>query len=251
MTRVIPDLLLERYRLGELPAPAHDAIAREAAADPAVGARLDALARSDAEIRDRYAPGVLARRHSPRRRSARALVLAGALTTAVVALIVAIPRPIVLSVASNIASSDETRIKGNTGRPALAVYRRTASGSERLADGDLVHAGDLLRIGYASGGRGYGVILSIDGTGAVTQHLPPLGTTATVLAPAGLTLLDSAYELDEAPRVERFYFVVGTRPFDAAPILAAARRAGSAPALLPLPPGLEQITFAVQKEVRK
>jgi len=247
MTRVIPDLLLERFRLGELPDPAHDAIAREAAADPAVRARLDALARSDDEIRDRYAPGVLARRRSPRRRSARALLLAGALATAAVALILAIPRTIV----SSVASSEETRIKGSAGRPALAVYRRTASGSERLADGDLVHAGDLLRIGYASGGRGYGVILSIDGTGAVTQHLPPLGTTAAVLAPAGLTLLDSAYELDEAPRVERFYFVTGARPFDVVPILAAARRAGSAPAMLPLPPGLDQVTFAVQKEARQ
>jgi len=243
MTRAIPDLLLERYRLNELPEPQRAAIEREAAANPDVRARLDALDRSDRKIRDRYSPGALVGRAAPRPRPIRALALAGALTAAAAALIVAIPQLT--------APGDETRIKGDAGRPALAVYRRTASGSERLSDGDLVHAGDLLRIGYASGGRGYGVILSIDGRGAVTQHLPPLGSTATALAPAGLTLLDSAYELDEAPRVERFYFVTGPRPFDAAPILDAARRAGSAPALLPLPPGLEQITFAIQKEVRR
>jgi hypothetical protein len=251
MTRTIPDLLLERYRLRELPDAAHAAVERAAIADPAVRARLDALAQSDAEIRERYEPGVLApfdslrslRAGAPRRRTRRALVLTGALATAVLALVVATPRLAV--------TPDDTRIKGVTGRPALAVYRRTSAGSERLADGDVARSGDLLRVGYVSGGRTYGVILSIDGTGAVTLHLPPSGTVAAALAPGGINLLDSSYELDEAPRIERFYFVTGTQPFEVAPVLAAARRAGSAPAVLPLPAGLEQVTFAVQKEVRK
>jgi len=34
-------------------------------------------------------------------------------------------------------------------------------------------------------------------------------------------------------------------------VLSAARNAHGAPQALPLPPGLEQVTFAVQKEVRK
>ena len=242
MTRAIPDLLLERYRLNELPPAAHAAVAREAAADAGVRARLDALAASDVEIHAQYPAGVVARRITPRRWTMRGFVLAGALATAAIALVTAIPRPIVP------ATETDTRIKG---RPALAVYRRTPSGSERLADGDVARAGDLLRIGYTSGGRGYGVILSIDGTGTVTQHLPPSGGLAAALAPGGVTLLDSAYELDEAPRIERFYFVTGRRPFDVAPILAAARRAGGAPPALPLPAGLEQVSFAVQKEVRR
>jgi len=244
MTRAIPDLLLERFRLNELPEGTFAAVAREAAGDPLVRARLDALARSDADIRERY-DGMLARRVPPRRRMMRALVLAGALAMAVVALLTAIPYTIVPAV-----PDDDTRIKGG-GRPALAVYRRTLTGSERLADGDVAHAGDLLRIGYVSAGRPYGVILSIDGSGAVTLHLPPLGGMSASLAPGAMTLLDSAYELDEAPRIERFYFVTGTRPFDVAPILLAARKTGGVPAALPLPPGLEQIAFAVQKEARK
>src|SRR5204862_2561636 len=145
-------------------------------------------------------------------RSARAMVVAGALAIAVLALIVAIPRTTV----SDIVWGEDTRIKGGAGRPALAVYRRTASGSERLADGDLARAGDQLRIGYASAGRAYGIILSIDGTGAVTMHLPPSGGAAASLASGGIALLDSSYELDEAPRIERFYFVVGARPFQVA-----------------------------------
>ncbi len=244
MTRSLPELLLERYRLNELPDATHAAIARDAAADPAVRARLDALERSDSEIRDRYAPDVLARPRAARHRSTRALILVGALAAAVLALLVTIPRPIV-------STGDDTRIKGVAARPALAVYRRTPAGSERLADGDVARAGDVLRIGYASASRPYGIILSIDGSGAVTLHLPPSGDRAVHLEPGGMNLLDSAYELDEAPRVERFYFVTGTRPFDVPPVLAAARHAHGAPDTLPLPPGLEQVTFTVQKEVRK
>jgi hypothetical protein len=144
--------------------------------------------------------------------------------------------------------TDGTRIKGAA---SLAVYRRTPAGSERLADGDLARPGDLLRIGYSAGGSAYGVILSIDGTGAVTLHLPPSGDHAAMLASGGMTLLDSAYELDAAPRIERFYLVTGSRPFDVAPVIAAARRAHGAPPALPLPPGLAQVSFAVQKEARK
>src|SRR5262245_10670938 len=242
MSQTIPDLFLERYRLNELPDPTRAVVERAAAADASVRARLDALARSDAEIRESYAPGVLAR--APRRKTRSALVLAGALSAAVVALVMAIPHSFVVS--------DETRIKGAVaGRPAIAVFRRTPNGSERLADGDIARSGDLLRIGYASAGRAYGMILSIDGKGAVTLHLPPAGDGAAALAPGGITLLDSSYELDDAPRIERFYFIMGPRPFAVEPVLAIARHAAGAPGALPLPAGLEQVTFAVQKEVRK
>src|SRR5262249_49798609 len=140
------------------------------------------------------------------------------------------------------------RIKGTPGgRPSLSVYRRTAAGSERLADGDIVHAGDLVRLGYASAGRRYGLILSIAGRETVTLPLPPSGDRAVLLTGGKTILLDAAYELDDAPRVERFYFVTGTEPFAATPVLTAARRAaaqgaGSVPTALPIPSGLDQVT---------
>jgi hypothetical protein len=112
----------------------------------------------------------------------------------------------------------------------------------------------VLRIGYRAGGRGYGLILSIDGRGVVTRHLPASGDRAATLQQTGMTLLDSAYELDDAPRWERFYFVTGESPFDAAAVLEAARRAGghgsSPPPLLVVPRTLDQSTLTVQKEAR-
>lgn len=245
MTRATPDLLLERYRLNELPDAARAAIEREAAGDPVLQARLEALDRSDAEVLERYAPHTLIGRRSTRRRGARGLVLTGAFAAILLAVLVMMPR-------RPVAMDNETRIKGGVaGRPGLVVYRRTPAGSERLADGDVAHPGDLLRIGYNSAGRTYGVILSIDGTGAVTTHLPPAGDFSASLAAGDVHLLDSSYELDAAPRIERFYLVTGTHPFKVAPVLAAARRAGGAPDTLPLPAGLEQVTFAVHKEVSK
>src|SRR5262245_33725447 len=240
MSRPIPDLLLERYHLQELPAPAAQALEREIAGSPAARARLDAMEQSDEDIRARYPPARLVRRAARGRQSRRGWVLAGALASAVV---------VMLAVMPDLPTGGD-RFKGLAG-PSLAVYRRTADGSERLASGDIVHAGDLLRVGYTPAGRAYGVILSIDGAGAVTLHLPPSGEDAAALGTAEINLLDSAYELDAAPRIERFYFVTGARPFKVAPVLTAARRASGVPETLPLPAGLEQVTFAVQKEVRK
>jgi len=53
MNRNIPDLVLERYRLNELPETSARAVEHMLAADPALRARLDALDRSDADIRAR------------------------------------------------------------------------------------------------------------------------------------------------------------------------------------------------------
>ncbi|HEX6465552.1 MAG TPA: hypothetical protein VFZ98_13915 [Vicinamibacterales bacterium] len=247
MTRTIPDLVLEQYRLNELPETSVRAVEQMLAVDPALRARLDALDRSDADIRARYSPRMsIHDKRAPSRRLVLRLLTAAAIASTALLVFFALPRT---------ASSppDGDRVKGAvTARPSLAIYRRTPSGSERLADGDIVRAGDLLRVGYTSAGRAYGIILSIDGRGTLTMHLPPSGSESVPLAQAQTTtLLDRAYELDDAPNIERFYLIAGARPFQVAPILAAARAARSAPDALTLPPGLEQVTFAIQKEARR
>src|SRR3954469_4703636 len=120
MTRAIPDLLLERYRLNELPQAATAAIEREIADDPAAAERLAALARSDEEIRAAYAPARFAPPAGPRPASPRAWVLAGTLATIVMALLAITPR---LPMDTG-GEAGEVRIKGAVGgRPSLSVYR--------------------------------------------------------------------------------------------------------------------------------
>jgi hypothetical protein len=265
---VVPDIVLERLRLGELPNEEAGTLAQAIARDPALAGRVDALERSDEEIRRAYPPEWLAaqiRRRLDAGGPTRTASSSGrvwywtwtaAAAAAIALVVVALPRtadrPIDTAPARG-ADAGEDRIKGL--RPTLAMYRRTADGSETLADGAVARPGDLLRVGYRAAGRRYGVILSLDGRGSVTLHLPPDGQQAVPLERDTTVLLDRSYELDDAPRWERFYFITANAPFTVAPIVAAARQAAAshheapAPALA-LPQTLEQSTFSLQKEAR-
>jgi hypothetical protein len=262
----IPDILLERYRLEELPTDERAQLEDRIRGDETLRRRLEALDRSDEEIRRRYPPDELASQIQRRidtnnRTPARArrrgnvywvapLAVAALVTlAALVAPRMAAPPPPSTGPA---AAVDADRIKGLA--PALALYRRTVQGSETLADGAVARAGDLLRIGYRAAGKPYGVILSIDGRGGVTVHLPHHADRAATLKRDGTVLLDEAYELDDAPQWERFYFITGDASFAVAPIVDAARDAATGhhdpPAALALPHGLQQSTFSIQKEAR-
>ena len=133
------------------------------------------------------------------------------------------------------------------------MYRKTSTRSETLPDGAFARKGDVVRVGYEAAGRPYGLILSIDGRGVVTRHLPTTGDLAARLEPSSTVLLDQSYELDDAPRWERFYFITGMSRFAVAPVLEAAEQAAAnqrdrPPTHLALPDGLEHSIFSLQKE---
>lgn len=256
--RHVPDLILEQYRLKELPAEEVDRLERLLREDHTLAERLAALDRSDGEIMRQYPAGWLAERINSRiassvpvrKRTPRVgrLVLATAVAAGAVMMVLARPwgdgGPMV---------QPYSPIKGM--KPSLAVYRQTSTGSETLADGAPAHAGDVLLLGYVSAGRTYGAIVSIDGRGIVTRHLPVHGARAATLRAGGPILLDEAYELDDAPAWERFYLVTAEHEFDVDAVIEAARRAASRdlrspPPALPLPGDLLQSTFSIQKEVR-
>jgi hypothetical protein len=268
----VPDLVLERYRLGELPPAEARALERRLDAEPQLAARFQVLDRSDEEIRRRYPPAWFAEQVRLRRgtesestaREARPRLLrwpvpAALAVAATLALLLA---PRLLSppfrepvtggrqAPSAPAVTSGDRIKGL--EPALVLFRKTDSGSETLADGSLARAGEVVRVGYRAAGRTYGVILSIDGRGVMTLHLPQAGDQAARLRSGETVLLDRAYELDDAPRFERFYLVTADRAFELEPILEAGRRAAMAPGSneLPLNARFEQTTFLLQKEGR-
>ncbi len=256
----MPDLVLERYRLGEMTPEETVAFERRLHGDAALRQRLQALEASDDEIRRRYPPAVLAA-HVRQRLEARVpdaphtagaglfgprwrtlAVLAGVLVLAVL-----VGPPL-------LGPGDEStdRIKGL--EPTLLLFRKAAEGSESLQDGATARAGDLIRIGYRAAGQAWGVILSVDGRGVVTQHLPRDGAHAARLSAESQVLLDFAYELDDAPRWERFYFVAASEPFDAAPVIETAGRvtasgAASPPPTLPLRMNVKQSSVLLIKQV--
>ncbi len=267
----VPDLLLERYRLGELDEAEMEALRRRLQSDDVLRRQLEGLDRSDEEIRRRYPAGWLAERVAarieggPGHRARRAgwtlrwplpVALAAAATLALVLTPRLVSPPVAPVADERSAAPSGDRIKGS--KPALSLFRRTATGSESLSEGSRARRGDLVRVGYRASGRRYGAILSLDGRGAVTLHLPSQGGPAAPLQPGGVVLLDQAYELDDAPFWERFFFVTSDARFDTAAVVAAARRAAAgtrtshrAPERLDLPPSLEQCGFSLDKETTR
>jgi len=97
----------------------------------------------------------------------------------------------------------------------------------------------------------------VDGRGTITWHLPPGYAGGSRTAPAldrqGQVILPAAYELDDAPGFEKFFFVSASAPFDVAEVVRAAQalasRGGPADAgQLSLPPGLSQVSLLLKKK---
>jgi hypothetical protein len=75
------------------------------------------------------------------------------------------------------------------------------------------------------------VILSIDGRGTVTLHLPESQEKSTKLESGKQFLLPSAFELDDAPNFERFFFLISESPIDVNSILEEVQNMAKNPNL--------------------
>jgi anti-sigma factor RsiW len=255
----IPDLTLERYRLGELPSGAMHRVQAALATDPEVRARLASLEEADAAAREAYQPTDLAR--DIRRRAERTPMGPAATRHLLWLVPAAVATAVALVAVRNAAwmpaggpstaieSGDEERIKGD--EAVLFVYRNTGAGGEPLADGDRARTGDVLRVAYRVSQPAFGMIVSVDGRGVVTRHLPEQGEHAVALGTGGTVFLNDAFELDDAPAVERFYFVCARQPFAIGPVAETVRAStaisGARPATQ-LPAHLTVTTLTLWKD---
>jgi hypothetical protein len=222
-------LELERAALGEVETKPKD---RD---------QVEALRRENAEFLERHPSARVAaeieRRRQERRRVAPWRVAIPALAmVAVVAIVVRQP------------PTDHLEVTRSKGHVQLLVHRAAASGPEKLSDGEVARPGDRLQLGYGPGGQGYAVIASIDGAGAITVHLPKSkDDEAARLDPKGAALPFS-YELDRAPRIERFFLVTRAEPFAARQVEEAIRSLTQPDTeVLRLPPGFEQTSLLLRK----
>ncbi len=268
----ISDLTLEQFHLGELTPSQERRVRAELDRDGDLRGRLAQIQRSDEEIRARYpaerivplireqalreesrqAPAASERgeRAPARRPATRVPTLAWAIPVAAMALVL-------LSLPIFLRPSDETRLKGAA--PHLVVFRKTLTGAEELAPGAVARTGDVLQLSYVAGEAKYGVIFSVDGRGTLTWHVPRGyrggALPAPALDPHGPSLLPSAYELDDAPRFERFFLVYSSRPVQvgdvervARALAAAATGSSGETAALKLIGGLGQSSLLVKKQ---
>jgi hypothetical protein len=240
------DWQLERLAQGELDEKATRALTARLGVDE-VAARLAAVTASDQEILARLPPEVVGasirrRLASPRRRGPLLMALVPLAVAASVWAIGYSPR------LATGPGADQTRIKG---APHLLVYRAGSAGKPaRLSPAARVRPHDQLQLAYTGGDARYGTIVSVDGRGVVTRHLPVDAAGPAALA-AGETRLPQSYELDDAPGFERFFFITGPRPFSLDQVLAAAgalaRDADARHKPLALDPALSQESLLLEK----
>jgi hypothetical protein len=249
----LPDWLVERAALEEVPSVCRDRIER--ADRQELAARVAQLREENAAELSAYPAGpavaLIERRvvEVRRRRRRRQLTMV-TLAAAAAVLLVAWPRT--TAAPEQVAMGDEevTRAKGAA---RLTVFRQAGDHAERLDEDALVRAGDSIQVRYSAGGKLYGLIASVDGAGVVTLHYPanadaPALATALAQKP---TSLPQAYVLDDAPQFERFFFITSEDPIEVAPTLGAlrtfAKRGNSATASVDLPVGLHQWTIRLRK----
>ncbi len=237
----LPGWKLERYLLQELPAEEMASVQRLVEGDPAQAARLEALRQSNEEVLARYPAGWMGRQIARRAQGPATASDAGRSprsawwsrlwplpAPAAVALIALAALPLLRGgdEGGDSGLPLEIRLKGAGAH--LLLHRKTEEGGERLRDGALARRHDQIQFQYQAAGQAYGLILSIDGAGLVTRHFPDHGSRAAPLQQAGVGSLEFAYELDDAPGWERFYFVTAAVPFDVDAVMSAAHRLAAA-----------------------
>jgi hypothetical protein len=254
-----PAWLVERLAQGELdPATAAEVRARLAAEGHAPDEVLAALAAANRAFlagtpKEKAAAAIrsrLARTAPPRRQPLIWLLPVAGVAVAAVLMIGRL-RP--GAGAPGDVDIEETRDKGEALKsPRLVVYRQRDGGNERLHNGTHADRGDRVQLAYITRDAGFGLILSLDGSGRVTLHLPEeSAAAAATLQTAGEVNLPTSYELDDAPAFERFFLITARESFAVAPVVQAVRAlatsATAETAALALPPGFTQTSLRLDK----
>ena len=220
--RRVSELMLERYRLGELLPGDKHSVDETLALDDSLRSRLEKLDNSDRELRILYpfdSLGLPARSAGRRVKKPRPVFLAR--IAAVIALCILFPAIYYLQ--SRTAST--SRAKGAV--PAgyeLSVYLK-GDREIPLSGKAVLREGNTVQLAYTApaGDDRYGVIFSVDGRSGVTMHYPYREGQSSLLVSGKRTYLSEAYTLDDAPDYEIFVMVVSGEPLNAETVLEVAR----------------------------
>jgi len=235
--RRVPELLVERLALEELDEARARAVREELSVEEQGLERLSAVVDANEAHRDAPVPLALVlavQQERRRKRTARMTAVSG-LALAACALL-AVP---------TLLPSDSVRTKGL--EPHLQVLRKEASGLAQVHDGDLAARGDRLQLLYVAAEAPFGAVLSVDGRGVFSQHLPQRGDRAVALAANGAVALPSSYLLDDAPDFERFFLVTGPRAFALEEVEPTLKAWGAPDARVGLPADLTLSTLTLRK----
>jgi hypothetical protein len=225
---------MERYLLGELPQEQLARMRETESQDAQLKTELDLLRKNNQEVLEKFPPDWMGRKIALEARRGESLPggaqvpdWQGAAPSfwkiaapALLALLVVAFLPAGLHFGGAEKAAQAERSKGIS--PTLEVWRKAEGGPERLASGSLARSGDVLQVRYSVPRELWGAILSIDGAGELTVHLAGAGGEAALLA-GGVHTLERSWQLDNAPRFERFYLVTSAERFRVAGVAQAIR----------------------------
>ena len=248
----VPDLYVERLARGDVPPEGAAALRERLQAEPGGLDRLARIQESDREILVLHPPATVAAEVGRRlgQRRWRPVVWAAVPVLAAAVGLVMVLQP-EIPVEPDGTTLGQDRPKGPEPMPEIRVYRDDGAAGQRLEPGGTAHTADLLQLAYVAGGEPYGVIVSVDGRGEVTQHFPLPGGSTALLA-SGESALPFSYELDDAPAFARFFLVTSDEPVDPSIVMDATRKLAAdghgRDGVLPLPSKITQTSVLLRKE---
>ena len=233
---MIPDWKLERYLTGDLPAAEMREIRELEKTDAIFANRVKMMREDNAAILRKMPFERLSEKLEamPARRGAGAgfkgagnivnfrlvkFTAAAALVLAVVSVALFSHREVmapaqsgaqVMDVAMLDSQDEGTRIKGMDAR--MEVWKKTADSAVQMSNLDEAREGDEIQLRYSVPEKCFGMLLSMDGNGALTMHMGS-ENHAVELAPGEMTTLPFAYKLDNAPKFEKFFLLTSRNMF--------------------------------------
>lgn len=122
---------------------------------------------------------------------------------------------LIMGVFFNTNFNDTERLKGES-VDRLFFYKSTNGVVSEFDTSQTIKKGDLIQISFLSSNYEYGIIFSVDGNSKSTMHYPPEEDKIyAAILPLEIKInINSAYELDNAPSFETFYFVLAHNEFN-------------------------------------
>ncbi len=255
----IPDLHYEQILLSEI----SEEEARKILAESGSKEKIEQLKESNAEILFNHPPHKIVEQINARLKMKKKSFISDLIPKKLIAQIASAAAALAIITIAIInpaspgdSSGDGNNIKGLT--PKLQVFRDESDGPNSvfrlLEDGATVHENDLIQLSYRPAGQPFGIIFSIDGTGAVNPYYPRyFSDLANELGKGGTVNLDFSLRLDDAPLFEKFYFITSEEEFSPAEVEMIAENFAAEPSRvisgdLPLPSNFEQYSITFYKE---
>lgn len=232
----IPDIVLERYLLGEMDKNEKKTFENLLSKDPNLLKRVEQLQISTKEILNTYSSKSVAQaihkklqekeqKFPLKKKGAKentpggliaildflllsrsAMVFTGFFLTVTIAITILstfdVPK-------NSNQESEVVYLKGDEAR--LSLYRQRDNNIEELAHKSIAMENDRIQISYFIKKPSYAIIFSVDGNGVITPHV---GAANPLRLEGGKTYtLDHSYQLDNAPRYETFFLAYSESVF--------------------------------------